>query len=115
MYANKKWIPFAVFMDSNYVGLDFDPKADGTVGQVINFGREEEQKSVLADSFAGFIRRFIDELETEEIIFSEKGTPLPGKYRGRFSGGGTRLGGFIAHRFIDEPGLEEQKKLGILL
>ncbi len=114
-YANKKWIPFAAFLDSNYIGLDFDPESEGDVGQVINFGREEEQKSVLAHSFDGFIDRFIGELEKGEIVFSKKNTPLPKKYQQRFDGGETRLGGFIAHRFLDEPSLEQQEKLGILL
>jgi cell wall assembly regulator SMI1 len=114
MYANKKWIPFAVIWDSNYIGLDFDPESEGSVGQVINFGREEEQKSVLSHSFDGFIERFIGELEKGETVFM-KNSPLPKKYEWRFNGGRTRLGGYIAHRFIDEPSLEEQEKLGILL
>jgi len=115
MYANKKWMPFAVIWDSNYLGLDFDPGPAGKVGQVINFGREEEQKAVLADSFKKFIEGYISELERGEALV-RNGEFLPKKYEWRFSGaGGTRLGGYVAQRFVEEPSGEEQQRLGILL
>lgn len=114
MYANKKWLPFAAIWDSNHIGLDFDPEPSGSVGQVINFGREEEQKAVLADSFEEFVEKFIADLDSGATVFRNDSL-LPKKYEWRFDGGGTRLGGHVAHRFIDEPSREEQERLGILL
>jgi cell wall assembly regulator SMI1 len=118
MYANKKWIPFAVIWDCNYLGLDFDPGPDGKCGQVINFGREEEQKTVLANSFGEFIEKYVQELEAGEAEMKENGGQLsffPTRFKWRFEGRGTRLLGYVAHRFIGEPTREELEKLGILL
>jgi len=118
MYANRKWIPFAVIWDSNYLGLDFDPGPEGRLGQVINFGREEEQKAVLANSFEEFIEDFIEELESGGAVIREDGDQfvfVPKRFEWRFKGEGTRLGGYVACRFIEEPTVEEQEALGILL
>ncbi len=110
-YANKKWIPFAVFLDSNYLGLDFDPEVNGKVGQVINFGREEEQKTVLADSFEEFINWYISELERENFLIEEINNGkyfIPKELKSRFSGGKSYLSGYVAHRFIS---LSDESKL----
>ena len=118
LYANDKWIPFASFLDSNHLGLDFDPGPEGKIGQVINFGRDEEQKAVLAHSFGEFIDRYIAGLESgEAVIRYEEQTAvlLPKKFNWRFEGAGTRLLGPVAHRFIEEPSRDEQERLGILL
>lgn len=114
MYANNKWVPFAVIWDCNYLGLDFDPGPTGKSGQMINFGREEEQKSVLADSFAEFVERYISELESGEVVFEDSAF-FPKRFEWRFKGGGSRLLGYVAHRFVEEPSKEEQERLGILL
>ena len=113
-YANKKWIPFAIIQDSNYLGLDFDPEANGKAGQVINFGREEEQKAVLADSFEGFIDWYISELERGNYLIEEVDNGkyfIPKELKERF-GGGSYLLGYVAQRFIslsDEAKLIERK------
>ena len=61
-YASTKWIPFAFDWGGNFLGLDFDPDSNGTIGQVINFGRDEDVKYVLAPSFAEFINWYAEEL-----------------------------------------------------
>lgn len=63
-YANKLWIPFAYDWGGNFLGLDFDPGERGTIGQVINFGRDEDEKYVLASSFSEFVDWYIVELES---------------------------------------------------
>jgi cell wall assembly regulator SMI1 len=103
IYANKKWIPFAVIWDNNYLGLDFDPEANGNLGQVINFGREEEQKAVLADSFESFIDWYISQLERGNYLIgyeNESKYFIPKTLRPRFFGGETDLLGHVANRFI---------------
>jgi len=61
-YTSTKWIPFAFDWGGNYLGLDFDPDNNGTMGQVINFGRDEDVKYVLANSFEEFISWYAKEL-----------------------------------------------------
>ena len=74
-YANKKWVPFAYDWGGNFLGLDFDPDLNGKVGQVINFGRDEDEKFVLANSFSEFIEWYISELESGNynIVLEEDG------------------------------------------
>lgn len=53
-YFNHKWIP--VFEDGggNYIGIDLDPDTKGTKGQVIIFGRDEEDMVVLGNNLEQF-------------------------------------------------------------
>jgi cell wall assembly regulator SMI1 len=71
-YANSLWIPFAHDWGGNHLGIDLDPDVKGTVGQVINFGRDEEHKVVVAKSFEAFITWFVRELETENYVTEKK-------------------------------------------
>ena len=93
------------------MGLDFDPGPTGTYGQVINFGREEEQKAVLANSFSEFVQSFVKDLETGRALIENKGNQLvflPKKFEWRFRGKVRGLlGGDVAHLFIEEPTHEE--------
>ncbi|MES2116817.1 MAG: SMI1/KNR4 family protein [Pseudomonadota bacterium] len=57
VYANKSWLPLFSDSGGNYIGLDFDPAPKGTLGQVINFGRDEENKHVLAKDLDTFINQ----------------------------------------------------------
>ncbi|MBS1797915.1 MAG: SMI1/KNR4 family protein [Acidobacteria bacterium] len=112
-YASKRWLPFAIISDNCYLGLDFEPEIDGIGGQVINFGREEEQKAVLASSFEEFIDWYIRELERGNyLIHSENGNKqfIPKEYKERFFRGYNYLSGPVALRFIsltDEAKLKE--------
>ncbi len=68
-YTNPKWIPLAHDYASNYIGVDLDPDENGVVGQVINFGRDENTKKVFANSLKEFFQLLIkyqDEMEIEE-------------------------------------------------
>ncbi|WP_061958313.1 SMI1/KNR4 family protein [Cupriavidus pauculus] len=55
LYTNRLWIPLTKDFGGNHIGLDYDPDAKGTVGQVIRFGRDEDTKRVIADSFESFV------------------------------------------------------------
>lgn len=73
-YTNPKWIPLFSDAASNYVGVDLDPAADGTPGQIINFGRDEDHKFVIAkdlDSFLGFIGQKIRSGQCDKAIVVE--------------------------------------------
>ncbi len=57
--------------DSNHIGIDLEPGPCGVVGQVINFGRDQEQKYVLARSWAHFLKDVADELEAGNFVITE--------------------------------------------
>jgi cell wall assembly regulator SMI1 len=72
MYTNPLWIPLTHDFGGNHVGLDFDPDVRGTRGQVIAFGRDEDQKQLLAGSFDEFLPRFVAELRGADWTFADK-------------------------------------------
>lgn len=63
LHASRAWIPLVEITDSDHIGIDLDPGPNGVVGQVINFGRDEKKRYVLARSWAQFLEDFADELE----------------------------------------------------
>ena len=64
VYINKQWIPFASDGGGNHLAIDLDPGPQGTVGQIINFGSDEDTKYVLAEDFESFLSWFITQLES---------------------------------------------------
>lgn len=54
-YFHIKWIPILSDFGGNYIGIDLDPDTNGTKGQVIIFGRDEEDMFVLANSWDEFL------------------------------------------------------------
>lgn len=54
-YANRHWIPISTDFGGNHIGIDFNPDSAGTVGQVINFGRDEEVKYVIAHQISDLL------------------------------------------------------------
>ncbi|MEO5975559.1 MAG: SMI1/KNR4 family protein [Chryseolinea sp.] len=54
-YFNPNWVPIIFDNLGNYIGIDLDPDENGTVGQIIVFGRDEEDMFVIADSFHRFL------------------------------------------------------------
>ena len=71
LHACRAWIPLVEMNDSNQIGIDLDPGPGGVVGQVINFGRDQEQKYVLARSWAHFLEDVADELERGNFVITE--------------------------------------------
>jgi cell wall assembly regulator SMI1 len=74
-YASNLWIPFAHDWGGNHLGIDLDPDAKGIVGQVINFGRDEEHKVVIANSFEIFIAWFVGVLEAGNYVINQEDKP----------------------------------------
>lgn len=62
-YINTGWLAFLVDGGGNSVGIDLNPDIRGRKGQVINFGRDENHKYVLANSVAEFLREYWKRLE----------------------------------------------------
>ncbi|MEF2276783.1 SMI1/KNR4 family protein [Deinococcus sp. YIM 134068] len=100
-YTTPGWLGFLKDGGGNFVGLDFNPGPAGTLGQVITFGRDEEDKFVLADSLDGFLREYLGRLESGRVTvrrredFDEEiwGVELHDA-TGRPAGGGYTLADF---------------------
>lgn len=52
--------------------MDLDPDVKGTYGQIINFGRDEEDKFVIAPSLKDFLQLLIDIYQNPELSFVKK-------------------------------------------
>jgi cell wall assembly regulator SMI1 len=71
LYANRLWIPFVHDWGGNHIGVDLDPGPNGRVGQVINFGRDEDTKYVLGKTVDDFVDRIATELEAGNFILDD--------------------------------------------
>jgi cell wall assembly regulator SMI1 len=61
-YSSSGFVPlFQRPMEGNYIGLDLEPDAAGTPGQVINFGRDEDDKFVAAPDFDSMVAWLADQ------------------------------------------------------
>jgi cell wall assembly regulator SMI1 len=67
LYANRGWLPFAGD-GQNFAALDFDPGPSGEVGQVINAGRDDETRYVIADSFSSFLAFVAEQFERGRVV-----------------------------------------------
>lgn len=52
---HRRWVPFGDEGGGNFVAVDLAPGAGGVVGQVINIGRDQHVRFVLADDVAEFV------------------------------------------------------------
>ncbi len=57
VYWHPQWFPLATSYDGNFLAVDLAPGRHGTVGQVINAGRDQEISYVLASSVTEFLER----------------------------------------------------------
>ena len=71
-YANPHWIPFAYDWGGNYLGVDLSPDEQGTYGQVINFGRDEERKIAAFPSISAFVSWMVSELNVGNFNIREE-------------------------------------------
>lgn len=68
-YTLPGWIPlFQRPLEGNYIGLDFDPGPAGQAGQVINFGRDEDDKVVLAPSLESLLEWILQEVQAGRYV-----------------------------------------------
>ncbi len=68
LYNSKNWIPFA---DDNIGGslcIDLDPDENGTVGQVISFDSDCDDRIVFAKSLPDFLQYLINKLEADDYM-----------------------------------------------
>ena len=73
-YANPGWIP--LYSEEGYsasFGVDLDPGPNGVDGQVINFGRDDRKKYVLAWSWKQFLHEVAAELEAGNFVLNDDG------------------------------------------
>jgi internalin A len=91
IYTNTRWIPLTHDGGGNHIGIDLDPDRKGTTGQIINFGRDEGDKFVIATDLGDYLAFIINLIEeryfticrTEDtvvITFMDGSHPLD-KYR----------------------------------
>ena len=80
-YANAGWIPFAYDWSSNHIGIDLSPGPVGQVGQIINFGSDEDNKFVIAPSFETFLVWHLEQLRKGNFrIVTETSDGTEGRY-----------------------------------
>ena len=62
IYFHNKWIPFISDGGGNFIGYDLDPEQSGTKGQIIIFGRDELESTVVGKSLTEFLTKISDDL-----------------------------------------------------
>ncbi|MBB3112707.1 cell wall assembly regulator SMI1 [Paenibacillus phyllosphaerae] len=70
--SNPRWLPIAHDHGGNYLGVDLDPGERGKLGQIINFGRDEETKYVIAESMTDFLLFILHTLQKKQYTVEEE-------------------------------------------
>ncbi len=65
-YFHSKWLPIFSDFGGNYIGIDLDPDKKGVKGQIINFGRDEEDMFVLAENLENLFDKILCEAKLSE-------------------------------------------------
>lgn len=71
-YINRYWLPIAIDYGGNHLGIDMDPGSEGIRGQVINFGRDEEVKYVIAHNLADLLAFIVQTLKNGTYTIDEE-------------------------------------------
>ncbi len=71
-YANRYYVPISKDFGGNNVGIDLDPDTLGTLGQVINFGRDEEMRYVIATSITEFLKFMLTHIQSGNFVIVEE-------------------------------------------
>ncbi len=71
LYTCRGWIPLSHDYGGNHLGVDLDPGPLGEHGQIINFGRDESDKYVLASSLDDFLLKLGDLLDEGNFVFED--------------------------------------------
>jgi cell wall assembly regulator SMI1 len=82
LYANPKWIPLTTDYGGNHIGIDLDPDVRGRVGQVIVFGRDEDEKKLAASSLSEFLELITKQLESGNFLVDEDDFSLKRDFAG---------------------------------
>ncbi len=76
-YTNAGWVPLTRDAGVNHIGVDLAPGPKGVRGQVIIFGRNENEKCVLADSWGEFLSDYATFLESGSVRDFDPNTTDP--------------------------------------
>lgn len=57
IYTNPYWIPFFSTGGGNFIALDYAPESQGTSGQIIAFGADEQKIRFIAKDLSDFLER----------------------------------------------------------
>lgn len=71
-YSLPGWIPLLRDGEGNAIGVDLDPGPAGVIGQVINFGRDEDDKYVLFSDVSELINWLAREVAEGRIAYDAK-------------------------------------------
>jgi cell wall assembly regulator SMI1 len=73
-YINAKWLSFCSDMNANHVSIDYDPAENGKMGQIINSGRDQWERYVLADSITDLARKIMMMVEANKTEIDANGS-----------------------------------------
>jgi internalin A len=76
-YVNTRYLPISKDYGGNNIGIDLDPGPDGISGQVINFGRDEDTRYVIAPSLGGFMEFILHHVKNGNFTFEINGDEEP--------------------------------------
>lgn len=71
-YVNHNWIPISKDYGGNNIGIDIDPDEKGEMGQVINFGRDEEVKYVIANRISDLLLFILQTLKNKNFTIHQE-------------------------------------------
>lgn len=71
-YVNRKWIPISNDGGGNNIAIDVDPDEKGKIGQVINFGRDEEVKYVIANRISDVLLFILQTLKDKNFTIHQE-------------------------------------------
>ena len=73
LYGSRGWIPFAQDFSGNFLAIDLDPDDNGTRGQIINCGPDEDLKCLVADDMSAFIEWMVKALNAGKYTITDDG------------------------------------------
>jgi cell wall assembly regulator SMI1 len=78
-YVNKHWIPLLSDGNTDGLAVDLDPDEHGFYGQVISYGRDQNEHYVVAPSVVHLFDRYVQLLEMGEFTLLESPNDLIGQ------------------------------------
>lgn len=100
-YIHRCWLPISKDWGGNHLGIDLDPDEQGRKGQVINFGRDEEVKYVIAHRLTHLLQFIRDTAKERNYTVHEEED-----YRFWSYGRDSQIHFLDAIRSLDLPVLE---------
>ena len=71
-YANRLYLPISADGGGNNIVVDLDPDEKGQYGQVINSGRDEEMRYVIASSVSKWMEFVLHQLQSNNFIIEQE-------------------------------------------